>query len=220
MSNCFKDLYHYDLVKKCWKCGNIQLKSNFHNKLGSKGGLDPQCVPCVKKYYLDNRDRVKRYYLNDQDRLNNYQKKNNYENKEKFFLYTKNRIKTDVNFRLIRNTRRRIHQALNGKSKSSSTGEILGIDIDLYRKWIEWHLTPEMIWSKTEVDHIKPICMFDVSKEEELKKAFNWKTTQPLLKHDHHQKGTKFNFLHYQLQFIKAYRFIKLNEERFNEIIH
>ena len=54
--------------------------------------------------------------------------------------YTKNRYKTDVNFRLIRNTRRRIHHALNGKWKSSLTRDILGIDIDLYRKWLEFQL--------------------------------------------------------------------------------
>ena len=33
----------------------------------------------------------------------------------------KNTYKTDVNLRLFKNTRRRIHHALNGKSKSSST---------------------------------------------------------------------------------------------------
>ena len=64
---------------------------------------------------------------------------------------------------------------------------------------------------------MKPICLFDVSDDEELKAAFSWKNTQPSLKHEHHQKGTKFNFINYQLQFIKAYRFIKLNEERYNE---
>ena len=37
--------------------------------------------------------------------------------------------KTDVNFRLISITRRRNHHALNGKSKSSSTRDILGIII-------------------------------------------------------------------------------------------
>ena len=58
--------------------------------------------------------------------------------------------------------------------------------------------------------------MFDVSKEEELKEAFSWKNTQPLLKHDHQQKGTKFNFLDYQLQFIKAYQFLKWNGEGIN----
>ena len=62
-------------------------------------------------------------------------------------------------------------------------------------------------------DHVIPICMFDVSDNEELKLAFNWKNTQPLLEENHSQKGVKFNFLDYQLQFNKAYQFLKLNEE-------
>ena len=47
--------------------------------------------------------------------------------------YMKNRRKKDVNFRLICNTRRRIHHAPNGKSKSSSTLDILGIDTETYK---------------------------------------------------------------------------------------
>ena len=69
-----------------------------------------------------------------------------------------------------------------------------------------------MNWSKIEIDHVKPICLFDVSKYEELKEAFFWKNTQPLLKEVHQRKGIKFNFLDYQLQFIKTYHFIKLNK--------
>ena len=81
-------------------------------------------------------------------------------------------------------------------------------------------MTPDMTWKNIQIDHVKPICLFDVTKDEELKETFNWKNTQPLLKHIHQQKGIKFNFLDYQLIFIKAYQFIKLNEERFNEDIH
>ena len=134
--------------------------------------------------------------------------------------YIKNRIKIDVIFRIIRSTRRRIHKALNGKLKSSSTRDIIGIDIDPYRKWTEWQMTPDLNWSNAEIDHVKPICVFDVSKEEELKEAFNWKNTQPLLKQHYQLKGTKFNFLDYQLKIVKAYQFIRLNEEGFNENIH
>ena len=32
MSSCIKDLYDYDLVKKCSKCKKNLLKSNFHKK--------------------------------------------------------------------------------------------------------------------------------------------------------------------------------------------
>ena len=109
--------------------------------------------------------------------------------------FLKTRIKADVNFRLIRITRRKIQHAWNDKSKSSSTREILGVDIDTYRKWIEFQMTPDMTWDKIDIDHVKPICLFDVSKDEKLKEAFSWKNTQPLLKEIHQHKGIKHNFL-------------------------
>ena len=67
--------------------------------------------------------------------------------------------------------------------------------------------------SKIEIDHVKPICLFKVSTDEDLQESFNWVNTQPLLKIDHQQKGTKYNFLNYRLQFIRAYQFIKSNAQ-------
>ena len=58
---------------------------------------------------------------------------------------------------------------------------------------------PDMTWRNIEIDHVKANCFFDVSKDEELKGAFSCKNTQPLLKQDHRRKGTKFNFVDYQL---------------------
>ena len=162
-----------------------------------------------KKFYIKNLDKIKIYYLENRDKIITQQRE-----------YKNNRYKTDIYYRLICITRSRIRQALGRKTKSSSTIDILGLDIDLYRKWIEFQMTPEMNWSNIEIDHVKAICLFDLSKDEELKEAFKWKNTQPLLKKDHQLKGTKFNFLDYQLQFIKAYQFIKLNEERFNENLY
>ena len=84
---------------------------------------------------------------------------------------------------------------------SSPTKDILGIDLETYRKWINWQMTPEMNWSNIKIDHVKPICLFDLSKDEYLKESFSWKNTQPLLKQHYQQKGIKLNFLGYQLEF-------------------
>ena len=75
-------------------------------------------------------------------------------------------------------------------------------------------MTPEMIWLKIEIDHVKPFCMFDVSKDEELKEAFCWKCTQPFFKEIHQHEGIKFIFLDYRQWFIKVYQFLRLNEGR------
>ena len=100
-------------------------------------------------------------------------------------------MKTGVNFRLFRNTRRRVHHALNGKSKPSSTRGNLGIDINPYKNWIEYQFIPVMIWLNSNIDHVMPIFMFDVSNDEELKQAFDWNNAQPLIEEVHSQKGVK-----------------------------
>ena len=74
-------------------------------------------------------------------------------------------------------------------------------------------MTPNRNWSSFKIDNAKLLCLFDVSKDEELREAFNWKVTQPLSKPVHQQEGTKYIFSNRRLQFIKAYQFHILNEE-------
>ena len=63
-------------------------------------------------------------------------------NRDKIFarkkIYSNNRYKTVNNYRLICKTIDRFRQVLRTISKSCSTIDILGIDLDIYRKWIEY----------------------------------------------------------------------------------
>ena len=118
-----------EILKKCFRDEIIQLIENFNKDRNRKDGLCPLCISCRKDSYIRNLDKTKKYNEQNRERRNNY---------------LKNKRQTDVKFRLISNTRSRIRHALDGKSKSSSAKEILGIDIDTYRKRIEWEMTPEM----------------------------------------------------------------------------
>ena len=178
-------------LKRRLKCENENLVINFHKDNKRKDDLHSHCRSCGKQ--------IQREYP-----MKSRKKRNK---------FVKNRIKTDDKFRLIVYTRKRIYKSLKSMTKRLSTRKILGIDIDAYKNWLEFQTTLEMNWGNIDIDHVKPICMFDVSEDEELREAFTWKNTQPLLKQDLQQKGTKFNFLIYQLQFIRAYQFSKLNEE-------
>ena len=171
-----------------------------------RDGFSPQCKFCTKNLDIDNQDRL----LNKQ-KIYNKQNRDKITAREK--VYLNSRYKTDFNFRLICKTRSKIRQALKGKIKSSSTIDILGIDINTYKRWIEFQMTPEMNWSNIGIDHVKPICLFNISDDEELKLAFKWKNTEPLLKEVHSQEGVKYILLDYHLQFNRAYQFLKLNEE-------
>ena len=51
MSSCIKELNDYNLIKKCSKCGNISLKSNFHKDKNGKDGL----ISHVNFVYFENK---------------------------------------------------------------------------------------------------------------------------------------------------------------------
>ena len=72
--------------------------------------------------------------------------------------------------------------------KSSSTKDILRIDVETYRKWIEWQMTPDITWDNIEIDHVRPISSFDISDDEQLKEPFNWRNTQQLFKKIHQKR--------------------------------
>ena len=115
-------------LKRCSKCKNEKELSEFNVRTDTQK-YRKQCRCCIKLI-------KKEYQTNNKDKISLYNKDYFQHNKNKIFESRKNRRKTDVNFCLICNTRRRIHHALNGKSKSISTKEILGIDIETYKKWI------------------------------------------------------------------------------------
>ena len=60
MSSCIKELYDYDLVKKCCRCKPICFKSNFFKNVNKKDGLASMCKVCMNKYieeYMKNRKK-------------------------------------------------------------------------------------------------------------------------------------------------------------------
>ena len=105
MSNCIKELYDYELVKKCSKCGFVRLKSNFYKDCIKKDGYKSECIFCSKKYYYVNRDWV----------INNrktYVKKN----RAKINLYQKKRRDSGLNFKLAHNLRVRTNKAFKSQN--------------------------------------------------------------------------------------------------------
>ena len=80
MSSCNKDLYDYDLVKKCSKCKILSLKSNFHKNKKLSDGLYEQCKVCRKEYYMNNSielvQKQNEKYLENRDQTKEYQLKN------------------------------------------------------------------------------------------------------------------------------------------------
>ena len=146
MSNCIKDLYDYDLVKKCSKCGIISLKSNFHENKNMKDGLQSQCKLCTRKYYIDNHNRIinKQYFYEKQNR----DRKKEYfqQNKNKRYQYEKNRRESDLNFKIACNLQSRTSKAFTAQNirKTDKTINLLGCSHEFFKDWILHQLYDDM----------------------------------------------------------------------------
>ena len=110
--------------------------------------------------------------------------------RERERVYKRRRI--DINFRIRCNLRARIHYAVKGKPKSKRTIKLIGCSIEYLLDYLESQFDDEMSWSnygKWEIDHIKPCAKFDLTKEEEQEKCFNYSNLQPLWKIDNIMKS-------------------------------
>ena len=202
MSNCIRDLYDYELVKKCSKCGIISLKSNFYKDITKNDGYRPSCKICTNQYYYDNRNRI----------LNNH-KIYIKENRSKINAYERQKRKDDCNFNLFCKLRQKTNYAF--KSQINKMNTLIGCSNYYLRKWIIYQLFGDMslenygkIWC---LDHCYPLSKI---KENELNKYTNWVNIRPMYIKDKIIKGDKIDHRLYLLQQIKAKYFLKLNNDQ------
>lgn len=178
-------------TKKCSRC-NIEKKFDEFNKLKSgKFGLSSHCKACQSKYDYENREVFLCYHkekrFRELKKFKAYDKKYKSENREKQNSYRRNKWKEDINFRIKDQLSGRIHSYLRKhNNKTDKTLNYLGCSILFYKEYLESLFLPQFDWNNYgviwEIDHIEPISSFDLTKDENVYKAFNYKNTMPLFK--------------------------------------
>lgn len=116
--------------------------------------------------------------------------------KERTATYLRNRMKTDINFKLTCNLRNRLWDALNGNPKLSTTMKLVGCSIEFFKEYYQSKFTGGMSWEKVmsgeiHCDHTRPCSSFDMSKESEQQKCFHYTNLQPLWAEDNFKKHDK-----------------------------
>ena len=191
MSNCIKDLFDYNLVKKCCVCKNILLKSNFNKKKTKIDGLQNICIICFKQYHNNRKERRN--------------------------ILDKQRRKTDFNFKLISNIRTRTNKTFKSQNveKLNKTFDLLGCSQSFFKRWILYQLYGDMteenygeIWC---LDHCHPLSKTNLSDKNEMNKSTYWINIRPMFCSENISKGDKIDHRLYLLQQIKAKYFTKLN---------
>ena len=210
MSNCIKDLMGFDLIKKCCRCKNILLKSNFHKKKNRKDGLHSQCKFCANDYY-------KNYYNKNRDSELDRCKKYKFQNSEKINEHIKNRMKTDLTFKLANYMRNRLYKAYKAQNvmKTNKTFDLLGCSHSFFKNWITHQLygnmTKRNYGSVWQIDHCLPIPSFNLLDENDMKECFNWINLRPMYSTENNSKNDKIDHYLYLLQEVKAKCFLEIN---------
>lgn len=144
-------------------------------------------------YYINNKEKcmeATRKWCNDNRESHSiYQKEYNRDHKEDYNNYKKQRFKYDINFKLLHILRGRISGALKNDFKKTSSIQLLGCDIQFYKRYLEHHFEGDMAWENHgklwQIDHIVPCYKFDMINEKQQRECFNYKNTRPILIEDH-----------------------------------
>ena len=185
-------------------------KNKEYNRLHKK-----EIKEYIKNYYENNKKKIKKYLkqYNKTNKRKEYLKNYYLENKENIRKKTKeyrqyhrkkinerqqNKRKNNLNFRMLCNLRVRLNSTYLGKTRSGHMLDYIGCSQEFLQEHILNQLAGEMteenygtIW---EIDHILPCASFDLTKEENIFKCFNYKNLQPLLCSENRSKKDKLNW--------------------------
>lgn len=111
---------------------------------------------------------------------------------------TRERYKTDINFRIGLNYRTRLYAALKAKRIPKGSKRALGLigcEIDYFKRYIANQFEEGMSWDnygEWHIDHIIPVSHFNLSDDKEAFEAFHYSNCQPLWAKDNMSKGNRF----------------------------
>jgi len=138
-------------------------------------------------YYQNNiekeREKRKLYYHNNKE-----------QERKKSNEWKKNKLKIDPLERIKKNIRDRVREYLTGENKSKRTFDIIGLDKEKFKSYIENKFTEGMTWEnygKWHLDHIKPLYLSE--NEEDLIKLNHYTNLQPLWAEDNLKKNRKYD---------------------------
>jgi len=163
------------IANKNWRINNPE---KINNKYSSE---------YAKEYYLKYKDKItvrtQERRLKNPEHFRKISRKSYNKHKQSKFKRFYLRKQTDVNFNLMCLLRDRIIKAIKNEYKSGKSIDLLGCPIEKYKNFIENQFSEGMDWGnhgEWHIDHITPLNTFDLSKQDEQMKAFNYKNTRPL----------------------------------------
>lgn len=190
--------------KTCKKCLNELDKIRKKNQRQKKAETFlAKCEKCNEEKILQDFARLKKFYKKKiclscyPDFL-----------REQKTEWCRNERLTNINYRLKKSLAARLRNVLN---KNDTTMNYIGCNIQYLREWFEYNFTSEMNWenygSFWSIDHIIPVCKFDLTIEDEKLKCWNWSNLMPVtIKYNSSKKEIDINQINFILNKIEKFK--------------
>ena len=122
--------------------------------------------------------------------------------------WCKNEHNTNINYRIKKSLAARLRTVI---VKNDSTMNYIGCNIQYLREWFEYNFTSEMNWdnygSYWSIDHIIPVCKFDLTLEDEKLKCCNWTNLMPVtVKYNSSKKSIDMEQIEYIVNKIEKFK--------------
>lgn len=109
-------------------------------------------------------------------------------------VYFIEKRKNDIQYKRSTNLRRSLNRAIRGGCRGGLYSKYLGCTIDQLKFYIESRFKEGMSWDnygqKTwHIDHLEPMCKFDLFNENDLVKVCHYSNLQPLWAKENYKKG-------------------------------
>ncbi len=216
--------YNTHPTKICTKCKiDKDKETGYHKSNARENNIQPVCKECKRKEYnpeqfkkkyneqmADPEKKKHKYAVNNKSRWKpesiakqkirklEYNKRPEVIERRKQIhrIRKANDIQYALTKRLRCSVRDIVRSLKNKKYKYKQTMQLLGCDIDFFKKHIEDKFVDGMCWenfSLWHIDHIKPLSRFDLTDIEEQNKACHYTNLQPLWWRDNIVKGNKYD---------------------------
>jgi hypothetical protein len=189
-------------MTRCLYCDRVESSRWYKNKT--------QCAGCNKKeWYAKNKEKAKQssaeWHAKNSDRVAETKARWFQRNKQDLYEKRRQKLESDLSFKISCNLRSRLANAIRNRSKGGSAVADLGCSIEELRSHLEKLWEPGMSWEnygkgkdRWNIDHAVPLCSFDLSVHEQLRQACHYTNLRPLwekdnllkVKHDKDKKNS------------------------------
>jgi len=179
--HCFREYDNHTYSTTCKKCLNEMDKWRKQNMRNEKANSMVTCEKCHNDKPLKQFAKLKKHYKK-KICLSCYP----IFLKEQKTEWCKKEHNTNMNYRIKKSIAARLRNVLH-EHKTTSTMNYIGCNILFFREWLEYNFTEEMNWNNYgvywSIDHVIPVCKFDLTMEKDKYKCWNWSNMMPVTVH-------------------------------------